>query len=103
MISSARITCATSGGRIWLRRRDDDILAALAPAAAFVEQPERLADAGGVAEEDLQLAALLGPFGGLNLAKQRLGIARVLDGHTITTVYPEHDEVRRDPATSDFD
>ena len=48
-----------------LQRGDDDVLAALAPAPPFVEQPERLADARGVAEEDLQLTAPRGLLGGL--------------------------------------
>ena len=47
------------------QRGHDDVLAALAPPAALVEQPERLADAGRVAEEDLQLSSVRGPLGGL--------------------------------------
>ena len=86
MISSVRITAHSGAESGWVAATD--VFAALAPAAAFVEQPERLADAGCVPQEDLELAALLGPLGGLHLAKQRLGIARVLDGHVITTAYP---------------
>src|SRR5689334_16009071 len=57
------------------------IFAALMPAAALVEQLERFPDTRCVAEEDLQLAAPLGPFRGLNLTEEHLRIAVALNGH----------------------
>ena len=63
------------GRRIGLRGGDDDVLAPLVAAAAFVEQLERLADAGGIAEKDLQLSAVLRSFGRLDLPEQRFRVA----------------------------
>ena len=61
--------------RLGLRGGHDDVFASLAAPPAFVEQLERLADAAGVAEEDLQLAPLFGSLGCFDLTKQRLRVA----------------------------
>ena len=49
------------------------VLPALFAAPAFIEHAVRFADAGSVAEEDLEAAAPFAPFGGLNAAQQFLG------------------------------
>ena len=57
--SSSRTSSRDVGRHLRLERGHDDVLAALAPAPPLVEQPERLADARRVAEEDLELPAAL--------------------------------------------
>ena len=69
------MSCTTPGVTAAAR---DDVLAALAPAASFVEQPERLADAGGVAEKDLQLPAVLCALRCFDLPEQRLAGPRAI-------------------------
>ena len=68
------MTCATSGGIRGCIAADHDVLASFVTAAALVEQPERLADAGGVAEEDLELPGAAGPLRRLDLVEQRFGV-----------------------------
>jgi len=65
-----------AGRDLRLRGRNHHILAAVMPPAPFVEQLERLADARGVAEKDLELPTPCRPLGGFELAKQRLRIPR---------------------------
>ena len=74
--------------RIGLRGGDDDVLAPLAPAPAFVEQLERFADARGVAEKDLQLSAVFRPLGRLDLPEQRLRVAA--DRATSSSLIDDH-------------
>src|ERR1051325_4298615 len=64
-----------------LHRRDHHVFAARPSSSSFVEQVERLADAGGVPEKDLELTAVGGALGGFDPTEQRFRIARGLRAH----------------------
>jgi len=52
----------------------DDVLSSLVPASSLIKHPERLADASGVPEKDLQPATLPVLFLGLYLAEKAFWI-----------------------------
>jgi hypothetical protein len=58
---------------------DDHILAAFLAAAALVEHAERLADARGVAQEDLEAAPLFAALFGLDAAQQFFGVGPAIN------------------------
>jgi len=62
------------GWRIRLDRTHDDILSSLASASPFVEHSEGFSHPSGVAEKDLQPAAPLVLFLGLDLAEKAIWI-----------------------------
>jgi hypothetical protein len=63
------------GRKVRLERADDHVLAARASPPRFVEQPERLAHAGRVAQEHLEPAAPSRALGRVEFPKPGVGIA----------------------------
>src|SRR5258708_4071479 len=72
-----------------LGSRDDDILSTLLAPAALIQHPERLSDARGVSQEDLELSPVPVPLFRLHPLEKllRAGAAIVAVGH-ISLAYP---------------
>src|SRR5206468_12469692 len=75
-------------GRARLTGGDDHVLAPLMAPTALVEQPERLADAGGVAQKYLQLTTSFRSFSGFDLAQQHFRVAGTLNAHAVSHSRP---------------
>ena len=72
-ISDVAEQCRDLGGDLRLDCADHDVLTALAPAPRLVEHAKRLADAGRVTEEYLEIALPDSVFLGLSLAQKFFG------------------------------